>query len=150
MMPSSDDATTRADTGPRAVVAGHGEFAAGIISAVQQIAGVGTVFRGLGNAGFDAAGLVAALRDAVVSHGASVVFTDLPAGSCTIAARRLTREVPGLAVVSGANLPMLLDFALSGDTGPATASRAAERGREGIAVLAAVAPDVKMGGGSAH
>ena len=150
MMLSSDDATARAGTGPRAVVAGHGEFAAGIISAVQQIAGVGTVFRGLGNAGYDAAGLVAAVRDAVVSHGASVVFTDLPAGSCTIAARRLTREMPGLEVVSGANLPMLLDFALSGDIGPATASRAAERGREGIAVLVARAPDVTKGGGGAH
>lgn len=129
--------------GPAAVVAGHGAFAAGIISAVEQIIGRGSVFTGVSNAGLDAAGLDAAIRDAVASHGARVIFTDLPAGSCTIAARRCAREHPGVAVVTGANLSMLLDFALKGGDG--AVARAAARGRDAILVVATGA-----GAGDAH
>jgi PTS system N-acetylgalactosamine-specific IIA component len=120
--------------GPRAVVAGHGGFAAGIISAVQLISGRGEQFRGLSNAGLDAVALSAALGEAVASHAAAVVFTDLPAGSCTIAARRLARERPTLTVVTGANLSMLLAYALQGGDGADAAKRAADRGREAIVV----------------
>ena len=119
---------------PRAVVAGHSEFAAGMISAAQQIGGVGNAFRGVSNDSLDADGLDAALLDAVAAMDARVIFTDLPAGSCTIAARRLARHVPGLTIVSGANLPMLLDFAFGGGGGPAAAQGAAEKGREAIIV----------------
>jgi PTS system N-acetylgalactosamine-specific IIA component len=101
---------------------------------VQQISGAGHVFHCLSNAGYDAAGLDAALREAVFASNAVVVFTDLPAGSCTIAARRLARERPSLAVVTGANLPMLLDFALKGGDAGSAASRAAAKGRDAISV----------------
>ncbi|HLA90803.1 MAG TPA: hypothetical protein VJL28_10285 [Gemmatimonadaceae bacterium] len=140
-MPSSAEAPRE---GPRAVVAGHGGFAAGVISAVELISGRGEVFRGLSNAGLDSAALDAALREAVAAHRARVVFTDLPAGSCTIAARRLAREHAGLAVVTGANLSMLLDFALKGGDVPTAARRAAERGREAIVAFTAAE------GGGAH
>ena len=143
-MTSSAGRAAAESVAPRAVVAGHGEFPSGVISAVQQISGRGDVFRGLSNAGLDAAALLAALGEAVAAHGARVIFTDLPAGSCTIAARKLARDRPGLAVVTGANLTMLLDFALKGGDGTAAAARAAERGREAIGV--APAPE----GGGAH
>jgi N-acetylgalactosamine PTS system EIIA component len=119
---------------PRAVVAGHGEFAAGLISAVQHIGGVGHVFRALSNSSLDAGGLDAALRDAVAALGARVIFTDLPAGSCTTAARRLAREMPDLIVVTGANLPMLLEYALGSGEARLAADRAAGKGREAITV----------------
>ncbi|MFI5310967.1 MAG: PTS sugar transporter subunit IIA [Gemmatimonadales bacterium] len=122
---------------PRAVVAGHGEFAAGMISAVQLISGKGGAFRGLSNFGLDADGLLAAMEAAITAHAAHVVFTDLPAGSCTFAARRLARSRPGLTVVTGANLSMLLEYALRGDGGAGGAERAAERGRAAIAVTLA-------------
>ncbi|HVT41197.1 MAG TPA: hypothetical protein VHE78_19330 [Gemmatimonadaceae bacterium] len=118
----------------RAVVAGHGEFASGIISAVQHIGGVGHAFRALSNSSLDAGGLDAALREAVTALGARVIFTDLPGGSCTIAARRLAHEVPGLIVVTGANLPMLLEYALGSGEVRLAADRAADRGREAITV----------------
>ena len=127
---------------PRAVVAGHGEFAAGMISAVQLISGRGDVFRGLSNAGLDASALLDAMDEAVVAHGARVVFTDLPAGSCTIAARRLAHSRPAITVVTGANLSMLLDYALKGEDGAAAAARAAGRGREAIGVT----PSTEGGG----
>jgi PTS system N-acetylgalactosamine-specific IIA component len=126
---------------PRAVVAGHGEFAAGMISAVQLISGRGGVFRGLSNEGLGAGGLLSAMEEAVVAHAARVVFTDLPAGSCTIAARRLARSRPALTVVTGANLSMLLEYALKGEDGAAAAARAAVRGREAISVTPPVEGD---------
>ncbi len=119
---------------PCAVVAGHADFAAGVISAVQQIVGTGHVFRGVNNAALDAAGLEHAIAAAVADSHATVVFTDLPGGSCTIAARRVARATPGLAVVTGANLVMLLDFALNG-AAAAAAEHAAEKGRAAIAVV---------------
>ncbi len=119
---------------PCAVVAGHGDFAAGVISAVQQIVGTGSVFRGVNNAALDAAGLERAIAVAVADSLATVVFTDLPGGSCTIAARRVARASPGLAVVTGANLAMLLDFALNG-AAAAAAEHAAEKGRAAIIVV---------------
>jgi N-acetylgalactosamine PTS system EIIA component len=117
------------------VVAGHGEFAAGLISAVQQISGVGSVFHGISNASLSASELDAALHHALVTTNASVVFTDLPAGSCTIAARRLGRELPDLVVVTGTNLPMLLDFALKRADGEGSMERVAGKGRDAIAVM---------------
>ena len=117
---------------PRAVVAGHGDFAAGIIAAVQQISGVGHRFRAVSNAGLGASALDAVLREAVTTMRASVVFTDLPAGSCTIAARRVAHELTNLAVVTGANLPMLLDYALHGGDGVAALTRAVGKGRDAI------------------
>jgi len=122
----------------RAVVAAHGNLAAGVISAVEQISGRGSAFVCVSNADLDADGLLATVRDAVQASGARIVFTDLPAGSCTIAARRLQREVPGLSVVTGVNLAMLLDFALKGGPPDSAAARAAAKGGEAIAVAAPV------------
>jgi PTS system N-acetylgalactosamine-specific IIA component len=70
-----------------------------------------------------------------VSSGARVIFTDLQAGSCTMAARRVLRELGEGTLVAGVNLPMLLDFALSSDADAAAAARqAAERGRAAVSV----------------
>ena len=101
---------------------------------MQQIIGTGTVFRGVNNAALDAAGLERAIASAVADSRATVVFTDLPGGSCTIAARRVARASPGLAVVTGANLAMLLDFALNG-AAEAAAEHAADKGRAAIVVV---------------
>jgi PTS system N-acetylgalactosamine-specific IIA component len=117
----------------RAIVAGHGSFAEGMLSAVEQITGRSDLFLGLSNQGLSARDVEALLRERVAASGATVVFTDLPAGSCTMAARRLQRERPGLAVVTGANLAALLDFVFSSDSGDARAvEHAAEKGREAL------------------
>jgi PTS system N-acetylgalactosamine-specific IIA component len=144
---TSSSAADRGRPVHRAVVAGHGDFAAGIISAVQQIAGVGHVFCGISNAALDATALDATLREAVSATHADVIFTDLQAGSCTIAARRLAREVPGLTVITGANLSMLLDFALASGPPAGAAERAAARGRDAITVTA---PSKRPESGHAH
>jgi len=121
---------------PRALVAGHGDFATGVVSAVDQITGRGGVLIPLTNRGLGADEIVRTLRDAVVTAGAQVIFTDLPAGSWTIAARRVQRERPEVIVVTGANLPALLDFVFQTDCASATAARhAADKGRGAMAVL---------------
>jgi PTS system N-acetylgalactosamine-specific IIA component len=110
-----------------AIVAGHGDFAAGIVSAVAQITGRGALMVPITNRGLGAADLEALLRDAASSARVRVIFTDLPAGSCTIAARRLLRERADLRLVTGANLPAVLDYVLGADGGHAAAPEEADR-----------------------
>lgn len=119
---------------PRAIVAGHGEFAAGIVSAVAQITGRDDVFVTVSNRGLSAQDVERAMRNAA-ALGVSVIFTDLPAGSCTMAARRLQRAHPQLQVVTGVNLAALLDFVFSEVGDPAAAAaEAADKGRRALAV----------------
>lgn len=115
---------------PKALIVGHGRFAEGMISAVAQISGFGDRFVAVSNAGLSPAGIEDALRNAIDESGARIIFTDLPAGSCTIAARRLARSEKGLTVVTGVALPTILAFACGSD--PVTAT---ERGRESIAIV---------------
>jgi PTS system N-acetylgalactosamine-specific IIA component len=130
----------------RAVVAGHGDFAAGLISAVQQIAGKGDAFVAVTSRDLGAAAIEVALRHSIEASAARVIFTDLPAGSCTIAARRVAHDVPGIVVVTGTNLSALLTWALGPDDGAAAVERAVERGRGAMVVLPDVSP--KEGGGA--
>lgn len=116
-----------APAAPRAIVAGHGSFAAGILSAVEQIAGLSSRFVAVSNTGLSPAGLDALLRETLAASGARIIFTDLPAGSCTMAARRLARAEPDLVVVTGVALPTLLTFACGADLESAVA-----RGREAL------------------
>ena len=128
-------------TGPRAVVAGHGAFAVGITSAVQQIAGKGDSLTPVSNTGLGAADIESAIARAIDASGATVIFTDLPAGSCTIAARRLLRTRPDLVLVTGVNLATALEYVFrSSDEPPVDAAKAAaEKGRATLLVFGGAA-----------
>lgn len=119
----------------RALVAGHGDFAAGLVSAVHQITGRGDAFVTLSNRDMSAADVERALRDQIDAGGIDVIFTDLPAGSCTMAARRLQRERPAVVLVTGTNLATLLDFVFHADVSAAEAAHhAADKGRSSLVV----------------
>jgi PTS system N-acetylgalactosamine-specific IIA component len=122
--------------GPRAVIAGHAAFAAGLASAVEQISGRGDALTPVSGAGLGPADIELALARALDESGSSVIFTDLPAGSCTIAARRLQRARPGLVLVTGVNLGTALEFVFrSPDESSVEAARAAaEKGRATLVV----------------
>lgn len=121
---------------PRAIVAGHGEFAAGLVSAVEQITGRGDQLLPVAITGLSAEDIEALLRDKMLTTGVRVVFTDLQAGSCTMAARRVLRGLTDAVVVCGTNLPLLLDFVFNDRATPsAAAQHAAERGRAAIALV---------------
>ena len=120
---------------PRAIVAGHGSFPQGIVSAVEQITGYGSVFIPLSNSDLSGEDIEARIRDRSAELGIKVFFTDLPAGSATIAVRRIMRDTPGLILVTGANLASLLEFVFSADEDPAASARhAVEKGRAALAV----------------
>jgi PTS system N-acetylgalactosamine-specific IIA component len=116
----------------RGVIVGHGEFASGLLSAVQQICGRMDVFAAVSNRDYPAEELERILREHV-ANGAEIIFTDLPGGSAAIAARRVMRDNPKLVLVTGANLAALLEFALGERCGPATAARTAvQKGRSSM------------------
>jgi PTS system N-acetylgalactosamine-specific IIA component len=110
------------------IVLAHGQLAAGLVSAVEQITGMGSRFLAMSNTGMSGAELEQQLRALVEKTGAKVVFTDLPAGSCNIAAFRLLRD-KDVIVVSGVNLPTLLHFVTHPQLTPEeAATEAVERG----------------------
>ncbi|HEX6944045.1 MAG TPA: hypothetical protein VF128_14050 [Gemmatimonadaceae bacterium] len=119
----------------RALVAGHGTFAEGMLSAVEQITGRSDLFIGVTNRDLSAQGVEQLMRERLAASGATVIFTDLPAGSCTMAARRIQREQPAIAVVTGVNLATLLDYAFHADNGDVSAvEHAADKGRASLVV----------------
>lgn len=94
----------------RGVVVTHGDLASGFVDAVAAIAGVPPeALVAVSNAGKSREKLCAAIQKAA-GTGRSVVFVDLPSGSCHLAASLVARENPHMLVVAGVNLPMVLDF----------------------------------------
>ncbi|MEO5590058.1 MAG: hypothetical protein ABIS03_10770, partial [Gemmatimonadaceae bacterium] len=65
--------------------------------------------------------------------GIRVIFTDLPGGSATLAVRRIMRRMPEVLLVTGTNLPILLEFAFQSDNDPVEAARkSVEKGRAAL------------------
>ena len=123
---------------PRAIVAGHGDFAAGLVSAVDVITGRGALLIPVAVPGLCAEDIEQLLRDRMQESGVKVIFTDLQAGSCTMAARRILRGLHDTVLVAGTNLPTLLDFVFAEEMPPVDAARhSAERGRSAITVVGA-------------
>src|SRR3989440_7387521 len=121
---------------PRAIVVGHGEFAGGLVSAVGQICGMADKLVVLSMMGMTPEDIEGSIRDQLARTGARVIFTDLPAGSATIAARRIVKDNPEIVLVSGVNLATLLDFVFSAAASPTEAARAAaERGKASLIVV---------------
>ena len=95
----------------RGVVLAHGSMAQGLIDAVRQITGAeDDVLIALSNRGLSPEALSAEVRSKV--DGPTIVFTDLPSGSCGFAARRHCKDCPELVTISGVNLPILLEFVM--------------------------------------
>jgi PTS system N-acetylgalactosamine-specific IIA component len=135
-MMSSAGSPPSPDAGaPRAIVAGHGDFAAGLISAVQQITGRGGQLVAVSVQQLSVEDIESLLRAKMVEAGVKVIFTDLQAGSCTMASRRILRGMDDAVLIAGVNLPTLLDFVFAEGRSPSDAARhAAERGRASISV----------------
>jgi mannose/fructose-specific phosphotransferase system component IIA len=65
----------------------------------------------------------------------SVIFVDLASGSCLFAVLKRMRELPGVKVVTGVNLAMLVDFVFHVSLTPeAAAERAIAAGTKGIRI----------------
>lgn len=117
----------------RGIIIAHSELAEGLIAAVQRIAGVEDgVLVPLSNEGLGPQGLRDEL-ERLMGEGPAVIFSDLREGSCGLVAQQLCLSRPGQVLVTGVNLPMLLDFVLMRHLPvEELVERIVERGRNGI------------------
>lgn len=121
----------------RGIVVSHAELAQALVAAVQAISGIEDALLAVSNEGCDPAALAARI-EAAVGEGPAVLFVDLPGGSCLTSAVRLAHGRAGLAVVTGVNLAMLLDFIFHRDLTPVEAAhRAVDAGGRAIRTPAA-------------
>jgi mannose/fructose-specific phosphotransferase system component IIA len=97
-----------------ALLVTHGELAASLIGAARTIAGAFEGVDALSNDGLSRDALVAAVGGRIAAFGPAggIVFADVAGGSCAQAAlSSAARGAPGpVRVLSGVNLPMLLDY----------------------------------------
>ena len=116
----------------RGVVVGHGELAAALVAAAEEISGVRGALEAVSNRGCDRAVLEQRVREAV-GGGPALVFVDLPSGSCFFAAMRGLNGLPDAQVIAGVNLSMLVDFVFHREAGlEAAVQRARDIGGQAI------------------
>ncbi|HEY6222058.1 MAG TPA: PTS mannose transporter subunit IIAB [Candidatus Eisenbacteria bacterium] len=98
---------------PVALLVTHGVLGEELVRTVAAILGPQPDVATVSNSGFSADGLTNAIEQRVREFPADapvVLFTDLAAGSCGIASRRLGVEGRIVRKITGVNLPMLLEF----------------------------------------
>jgi mannose/fructose-specific phosphotransferase system component IIA len=109
----------------RGVIVSHAAVAQALVAAVTAITGIEGALTPISNEGCGTEALGERLREAV-GAGPAVLFVDLPGGSCfTSSARYAKQRGADIAVVTGVNLAMLLDFVFNRDIPPAEAARRA-------------------------
>lgn len=115
------------------LIIAHSSLANGLAAAVRQIAGIGEdALQTLSNEGMGPDSLLQAVREAA-GDAPVILFTDLSSGSCAFAARRMSFERPGTAIITGVNLAILLDFVFHRELPlAALVERLVEKGRAGI------------------
>jgi mannose/fructose-specific phosphotransferase system component IIA len=108
----------------KGVVVSHAELAAALVVAARAISGVDDALVAVSNEGCDPKALAARI-EAAIGGVPALLFVDLPGGSCLTSAVRLAHGRAEVAVVTGVNLAMLLDFVFHRDLSPVEAARRA-------------------------
>lgn len=97
----------------RGIVVAHADLARALVEAVDRIVGLEDgALVAVSNEGLAPPAIRDRLTE-VAGSGPAVVFTDLREGSCGLAARQLCLQRPDHVLITGVNLPMLLDFAMN-------------------------------------
>ena len=121
----------------RGIIVTHAAVAQALVTAVAAITGVGDALTGVSNEGCGTEELSERLRQAI-GEGPAVLFVDLPGGSCFTSSVRYAKQHAEIAVVTGVNLAMLLDFVFHRDIPPAEAARrAVDAGAKAIRITGA-------------
>jgi len=96
----------------QALILAHGQLAEGLLGAVEALAGPQQGVRALSNSGCDLPSIVERAAEAAgtLPAGPLVIFVDLPGGSCNQAGRALLKDHPEWRLVTGVNVPMLVNF----------------------------------------
>lgn len=130
------------------ILTGHGQFSTGLASAIEMVAGPQPDFQIVPFEGDHAAEYGDDLRAAISAMREKtdgvLVFVDLLGGTPFNQAMMIAQDIDGVEVVTGANLPMLIElmFLRDGTTLENLAAQAVEVGHEGIVhrVLEVAAP----------
>ena len=121
----------------RGVIVSHAAVAQALVAAVRAITGIDDALTPVSNDGCGTEALAERLREAV-GDGPALLFVDLPGGSCMTGSTRYARQHADIAVVTGVNLAMLLDFVFHRNVSPEEAARrAVDAGAKAIRVTAA-------------
>ena len=114
------------------IVVAHGDLASALVDAVERISGIRGALLPVSNAGCSADELRDRIGAVLPAAGAAILFTDLASGSCAFAGLRTARTSADTAVVTGVNLPMLLEFVFHRELGfDELAERVLSKGRAG-------------------
>lgn len=120
------------------ILTGHGQFSCGLASAVEMVAGDQPAFQIVPFEGSQAATYGDDLRAAITAMRAEcdgvLVFVDLLGGTPFNQAMMIAADVPGMQVVTGTNLPMLIEllFTRGASTVEELAEQAVSVGQGGI------------------
>ena len=125
---------------PLALLVTHGALGRELVRTVEAILGPQTEVDTLSNDGLSADGLRAAIEERIRAAPAAqpvFLFTDLAAGSCGIASRRVDCADRPVRRLTGVNLPMLLEFFHYRDTMPVDelVARLETKGKAGIIIF---------------
>ncbi len=118
----------------------HGALASALREAAARIAGDVAQLEIVSNDALSVEGLhesVAQAVDRLDAGQGGIIFTDLAGGSCAVACRMVLQRHPQVRLVTGINLPMLVDFVLRrGDLElDALVVRLVQRGQSSIQAL---------------
>jgi len=95
-----------------ALIIGHGDFAQGMLSTAESIVGKQPFVKVLSNIGLSCKQLDEKINKIIKQNKKykTLIFVDLPGGSCTISCFNVLKNNRGLNIICGVNLPMLLEF----------------------------------------
>lgn len=125
------------------IVSGHAYFASGLVSAAQLICGDKECFHVIDfEEGMTSKALSAKIREKTAEGPPehTIIFTDLLGGAPFREASLLASEYPGIQVVAGTNLQLLIEAALEQDdydNAKALLDALIPKAREGVDTLAA-------------
>lgn len=120
----------------RGIVVAHSDMARALVEAVERIAGIEEdALVPVSNEGLRPEQVRDRLAE-LVGNDRAIIFTDLREGSCGMAARQVCLPTSNRVLITGVNLPVLLDFVMNRHL-PLTelTERLLDRGRKSIRAM---------------
>lgn len=96
----------------RGVIIGHGDFAESMLKTAEGIVGKQELVEVVSNTGLSCTLIDEKLKSIIgqSTKNETLVFVDLPGGSCTISCYNVLKEHKDLNIICGINLPILMEF----------------------------------------
>jgi mannose/fructose-specific phosphotransferase system component IIA len=96
----------------RGIIIGHGDFAASMLKTAEGIVGKQQLVEVISNTGLSCTLIDEKLKQILETSedNETLVFVDLPGGSCTISCYNLLKAYKDLNIICGINLPILMEF----------------------------------------